>query len=298
VTATTAEARAEFAQYGVVHLNVVARDASMRFWRDVVGLHVRHEATGVVELGTDAATLLVLHPGATSGVRRGHTGLYHLAIYVPGEAEFARLVTRLVARRQRFGATDHVMAQSLYLSDPDGIGVELALATPERFGSVRVTAGGIEVVDAQGRIRTGQDPLDPVQLLSALRGVDRDLDRPLPAATQLGHLHLSVRNLEQAIAFYRDGLGFLLQNYWPHLGMADFHAGHGPLHRLAVNTWAGPDAPPSPPGSAGLESVTLRYNSAERLAAVLRRLPGIEQTSRGLRALDPDGNAILLSTQE
>jgi len=294
VTVTRADTSAEFLAYGPVELNVMASDRSVRFWRDIVGLKVRDEDSDMVELGTDDATLLALHPGATSAVQRGHTGLYHLAIYVPGEAEFARLAARLIAHHQRFGATDHLMAKSLYLSDPDGIALELALETPERFGSVRITTSGIDVIDAQGRRRSGNDSLDVESILAEHRNAD--IERPLPARTAFGHVHLSVRTLERAIAFYRDVLGFVLQNYWPHLGMADFHAGQGPLHRLAVNTWSGAGATPAPPGMAGLRAMTLRYESTLRLAQVLARLPAAESTSRGYRVQDPDGNTLLLTT--
>ena len=293
MTTTPIDTRPEILAYGPVHLNVVSRDRSLRFWRDIVGLRLRSGDAELVELGTAKETILVLHPGATGPVRRGHRGLYHVAIYVPGDAEFARLASRLIARRARFGATDHVMARSLYLNDPDGIGLELALQTPERFGRVRITDDGIEVFDARGQLRSGNDPFDVRELLSTPR--DPDLDSPLAAGTTMGHLHLSVADLDAAIAFYRDAMGFTLQNYWPHMGMADFHAGYGPLHRLAINVWNGPGAPPAPPGGAGLRDATFHYDSIARLRAALSRLPDAEQTDRGYRVRDADGNTILLT---
>jgi len=296
MTAASSPRGPEFLAYGPVHLNVIEADASLEFWRDLVGLRLRGGTADVLELGTEDRTLLVLHPGSTRRVPRGHTGLFHLALYVPGEAELARLLARLLARRARFGATDHVMAKSLYLSDPSGIGLELALETPQRFGSARLRDGVLEVRDAHGVPSTGNEPLDLEPVLAALP--DQDLERPLPPGTSFGHLHLSVGDLGKSIAFYRDALGFVLQNDWPPLGMADFHAGMGPLHRLAINVWQGIGLPPAPAGAAGLRDFTLRYRSVERLTAALQRLPAADRTDRGYRVRDADGNTILLTNAD
>ena len=61
----------ELATFGPVHLNVVDVDRSLRFWRDLIGLEIAGQDTGVVRLGTDADTLLVLHPNATSPLGAG-----------------------------------------------------------------------------------------------------------------------------------------------------------------------------------------------------------------------------------
>ena len=100
----------DFATLGPVHLDVVDGDRSLAFWRDVVGLRLRSRADATLELGTDEETLLVLHPGATGRVRRGFRGLYHVAIHLPDEPEFARVLARLLARRYRIAPTDHVMS--------------------------------------------------------------------------------------------------------------------------------------------------------------------------------------------
>src|SRR5262245_50059261 len=158
----------DFATFGPIHLDIVDRDRSLQFWRDVVGLRVRRESAGAMELGTPRETLLVLHPGASSGVRRGHTGLYHLAIHLPNEPEFARVLARLIMRRWPIAPTDHVMSKAIYLNDPDGIGLELTLETPERQRSMRVVGTSMEVIDAGGRFRSGRDPLDVEEVLAHL----------------------------------------------------------------------------------------------------------------------------------
>ncbi|MDP9378223.1 MAG: VOC family protein, partial [Actinomycetota bacterium] len=168
-TVTPAKApSAELATFGPVHLDVTDADRSLAFWRDLVGLKLRGHADGAVQLGTDDEILLVLHPGATSPARRGYAGLCHLAIHLPNEPEFARVLARLFERRTFMSPTDHVMSKAIYLDDPDGIGLEFMLETPERIGSMRMTGPSIadfELYDTSGRRRSGRDPLDVQEVL-------------------------------------------------------------------------------------------------------------------------------------
>ena len=190
----TAETNGELATFGPVHLDVTDADRALVFWRTLIGLRVRSRDDEAISLGTDSETLLVLHPGATSPVRRAYAGLYHLAIHLPTEAEFARVLARLLAARAPMSPTDHVMSKAIYLDDPDGIGLELTLETPDCLRSIRMTPQGPEVIDASGRRRSGRDPLDLREVLSALP--DRDLTRPLPAGTSIGHMHLHVGDMK------------------------------------------------------------------------------------------------------
>src|SRR5579875_1338929 len=86
---TTAE---DHATWGPVHLDVSDLERSLAFWRDLIGLQMLGEHDGAAHLGVEDGELLVLHPGAGHPPRRGHTGLYHLAIHLPSEAEFARIL--------------------------------------------------------------------------------------------------------------------------------------------------------------------------------------------------------------
>jgi len=283
----------DFLTMGPVHLDVVDAARSLTFWRDVVRLVVRRQERDEVELGTETDTLVVLHPGAVHARERGRTGLYHVALIVPSEPELARVLARLVQRRVRMGATDHTVAKSLYLNDPDGIGLEIAFETPQRMREMRATPTGIEVIDADGRVRSGNDPLDVEELLGAFPA--SDLDAPIANGTTVGHVHLSVPNLDTAYSFYRDRIGLLEHFYGPHIGFGDLSSGGLSTHRLGVNVWSGPRALPPSPGSAGLRHFTLRYDSTERLNRALERLGRVERMADGCRALDPFGNAMVLT---
>jgi len=261
--------------YGAVHLDVTDLDASLRFWAGAVGLTVLERGgDGSARLGVEDHELVVLHPGATSPVRRGHTGLYHLAIHLPSEAEFARSLARLSAAGVRQAPTDHVMHWATYAWDPDGIGLELSFETLDRFDAWVTDHGDLGVRHTDGRVTSGRDPLDLDEVFSYLP--DRDVARPMPAGTRIGHVHLHVADLDAAVTFYA-GHGFELHHLMDGFGMAELSAGGSFPHRLALNTWQGAGAPPPPEGTAGLRHVELRGAGAP---ATLR---------------DPAGNALVLA---
>ena len=282
----------ELATFGAVHLDVTDADRSLAFWRDIVGLELRGDDDGALSLGTGNETLLVLYPGAISPARRGHAGLYHLAIHLPTEPEFARVLARLFAARTYMSPTDHVMSKAIYLDDPDGIGLELTLETPERVRSMRMTPSGPEIIDASGRHRSGRDPLDVQEVLRALP--DEDISRPLPVGTKIGHVHLHVADISTSQRFYRDDLGFIDAN---HFGSgADFHANGRFKHRIAINVWQGVGVSQPPAGAAGLRHFTIRFDTPERLQAALGRIDEATPHPDGHLVRDPAGNAMVLTT--
>jgi catechol 2,3-dioxygenase len=187
--------------------------------------------------------------------------------------------------------TDHVFSKAIYLDDPDGLGLEFTLETPERLRSMRITPMGPEVIDASGRRRSGRDPLDVREVLSHLP--DDDLDRPLPVGTKIGHMHLHVGDIEAGHRFYRDDLGFLDANDFG--SGVDFHADGAFKHRMAINVWQGIGVPQPPAGTARLRHFTVRFDSTERLEAVLGRVGDATAHPEGHLVHDPAGNAIVLT---
>lgn len=242
-------------------------------------------------LGAEHAELVVLHPGASQPKPQGHTGLYHLAIHLPSEAEFARVLARLFSARYPHAPTDHVMHWATYLEDPDGIMLELSFETLDRFARYELASPRPVVVDSEGRIRDATAPLDLDEVFSYLP--DRDLERPLPAGSRIGHIHLHVAELEPAVRFY-EAVGFT-HGLTHRMGMAELHAGGSFPHRLALNIWQGVGAPPAPQGAAGMRHAVLRSTD---IAAATRRARGVgaEVEERDGIALirDPSGNWIRL----
>jgi catechol 2,3-dioxygenase len=283
--------------YGAVHLDVGDRNRALGFWHDIVGLSLLDGPGDEVHLGVDGRELVVLHPGAERGVVPGCSGLYHLAIHLPDETDLARVLWRLIVAGYPQAPTDHTMSKSTYLTDPDGLGVELVLETPERLGSWQSEAGGLQLIDSEGRAHGIAEPLDVNEVLSHLP--DRSFDQPLlPSGTTVGHLHFHVSDLEAALRFYCDLIGFREHMYTPQLGFADLSAGGRFPHRLALNVWAGIGAPQPPANSAKLRNFTILLPSEEALAETLGRLRdaghAVEPGESGEFVRDPAGNTLYL----
>jgi catechol 2,3-dioxygenase len=86
----------------------------------------------------------------------------------------------------------------------------------------------------------------------------------------IGHVHLKVSDLERAVAFYRDLLGFELM---AQIGdQAAFLSAGGYHHHIGLNTWESAGGPPPPPGTTGLYHFAIRYPTRAALAAAVRRL--------------------------
>ena len=119
----------------------------------------------------------------------------------------------------------------------------------------------------------------------------------VPAATRIGHVHLKVSDLERALGFYRDLLGFEVTQLYG--TQAAFLSAGGYHHHLGLNTWQGEGAPPPPPDAAGLRYFTIELPNQEALDQVIERIDaeGIpsNRTEDGLLIRDPSDNGVLLS---
>ena len=129
----------------------------------------------------------------------------------------------------------------------------------------------------------------------------RAVPRPLHPEVRIGHVHLKVADLERALAFYRDVLGFeLTQRYG---SQAAFLSAGGYHHHIGLNTWESSGGSPPPPGTTGLYHLAILYPTRTELADALRRLfaAGIplegaadHGVSEALYLRDPDGNGVEL----
>ncbi len=170
--------------HGAVHLDVTDLPRALAFWRDLLGLtQLQGEADGVARLGAGGRELIVLHAGAERPPQRGHSGLYHVALHLPDAREFARVIARLAAARYPQAPTDHIFSQATYLDDPDGIGLELTLETPERVAEMEVRGAEFRIVDTEGRLRRPVEALDTEAVFSHLEE-DADLRPAAPGGDQ------------------------------------------------------------------------------------------------------------------
>jgi catechol 2,3-dioxygenase len=273
---------------GAVRLTVGDLEGQRDFYRDAIGLTPLEPENGVVRLGAngDSQPIVELVGDPDAPPRpRGTSGLFHLAILVPTRADLARALQRVAEAGWRLtGASDHLGSEALYLSDPEGNGIELYRDRPREEWPVR-----------DGVLQMDTLPLDLDGVLGELRR--EDAEAAMPAGTRIGHVHLNVGDLTAAEAFYSGALGFdvTVRGYPGAL----FVSAGGYHHHLGLNTWAGEGAPPAPAGSRGLDQYEIRLPGSAQLAAEEDRLREAgfepERAADRIRVTDPAGNRVVLA---
>ncbi len=280
---------------GAVQLTVSNLDQLVDWYQRVLGLKVHQREGAIARLGAGQDDLLVLTEQPDARRYRGVIGLYHYAILLPNLKELARAIARLFSLRYRNYPTDHVLTATTYLDDPEGNGIELYVDTPER-GTWGIVNGEFVARDAQGNLRSGRDPLDVEALLKELALGDR-LEEPMPVETKIGHVHLHVANVDEAVRFYHDLLGFDIQIVSPAMRMGFVSAG-GYHHHIGLNTWVGEGAPPPPPGALGLRYFTILLPNKAELERLVTRVQqagvATEPMESGLLIRDPSQNGVLV----
>ena len=123
----------------------------------------------------------------------------------------------------------------------------------------------------------------------------------IPAQTHIGHVHLKVTDLDKALGFYKDLLGFeITQRYGD---SAVFISAGGYHHHIGLNTWHSKNAGPAPVRAAGLYHVAILYPTRKDLATIFKRLTDAEYpltgasdhgVSEAIYLNDPDGNGVEL----
>lgn len=274
---------------GPVRLTVNDLATMASFYEQVIGLVPLTHDGDTATLGTAAgATLLELVERADAPARtRGSAGLFHLALLLPTRADLALALRRLATARYPLdGASDHLVSEALYLTDPEGNGIEIYRDRPRsEWGR-----------EADGQIRMATLPLDLDSVIDDMpAGITSETPNPsVPDGAVMGHVHLQVSDLEQAEAFYNGVLGFdvVVRGYPGAL----FVSAGGYHHHLGLNTWASAGGVPNTPATRGLDRFEIVLPDDAAVAAVRGRLdaagtPALESDG-ALFATDPFGNGL------
>jgi catechol 2,3-dioxygenase len=275
---------------GVVRLTVSDLDRSRAFYEQAIGLRAVEREDGTIALGSDNGPPLVelLGDPSAPALNPRATGLFHLAILQPSRRDLALALARLAAARWPLsGASDHLVSEALYLSDPDGNGIEIYRDRPRSEWRQ----------DENGQLAMATIPLDLDDVMSAAAGAT-EIPSLSPDGTTMGHVHLQVSNLDDAEAFYSGILGFdvMVRGYPGAL----FVAAGGYHHHIGLNTWNSAGAAAPPRGSVGLRSFEVVLPDQAALNQVLDRVDSaglpLEQTGPADTVLvrDPSGNGVLL----
>jgi catechol 2,3-dioxygenase len=276
---------------GTVRLTVSDVDRSRSFYERALGFQAAELDDGGLALGVRGEDPLIELWGDSSAARLNprSTGLYHLAILLPSRAQLAVALSRLLdARWSLDGASDHLVSEALYLSDPDGNGIELYRDRPRD-----------EWPRAGGQLEMGTLPLDLRRLLEERSGATGAASASSAAGTRIGHVHLQVADIGEAEAFYHGLLGFdvMVRGYPGAL----FVSAGGSHHHIGLNTWHSAGASAPAPGSIGLRSFEVELPDANNLDQLLARVresgARIEPATGGGIVRDPSGNAVMLRSR-
>ncbi|WP_066064501.1 VOC family protein [Neobacillus soli] len=269
---------------GQVNLKVQNLDRSLAFYQEVIGFKVLEKSERSANLTADGKTVLlsIEQPNNVIPKQGRTTGLYHYALLLPKRSDLAKIVQHFMEIGLRFGSSDHLVSEALYLSDPDGNGIEIYI---DRDPS--------EWVWENGKVDMAVDPLNFPDLLA--EGKQQSW-KGLPAGTVMGHIHLHVSELKKTEEFYIMGLGFEVVNRYG--AQALFISDGKYHHHIGLNTWNGVGAPTPPPNSVGLGSYSLMLPNEEKRNKIIAQLKSIGATiteeNNSFVTSDPSGNRIIL----
>jgi catechol 2,3-dioxygenase len=279
----------ESTRLGRVRLQVADLDRSLAFYENVLGLREINRTVESARLGPHGDDREIVHltqlRTARPVPRRGLLGLYHFAILLPDRASLGRFVAHLGEIGAYAGMSDHFVSEAVYLTDPDGLGIEVYADRPRdawRYDERQLfmTTNHLDVDDlvksAGGERWTG-----------------------MPAGTVLGHVHLYVDNIAKAESFYHDALGFD-KVVWSYPGALFMSAG-GYHHHLGTNTWAR-GAPPATDEDARLLEweivVPATQDAAEAASHVNAAAYPVKEENGEWILVDPWGTSLRLVAEK
>lgn len=214
---------------------------------------------------------------------KGTTGLYHIAILFPDRKELARVFLRLFNANQKFqGFSDHLVSEAIYLSDPDGNGIELYA---DKLRDTWIWKNREVVMDSL--------PLDLSLITNELD--DREVWNVIHPDTTLGHIHLNVSDLRKAEEFYNEVIRMNISNY-SYPGARFFAAGDY-HHHIGTNTWLTNKKLTRNENSLGMISFTIKSSDTDFLNELKDKIKESEyelvsDNEEGISIKDADGNLV------
>jgi catechol 2,3-dioxygenase len=264
------------AKVDALALRVEDLEEAATFYSSVVGLQPmeRHDEGAVLGAGDDELLHLLEAPDAAPR-RMTQAGLFHAAFRVPTRADLAAALARVRGEWRLAGASDHQVSEALYLTDPEGNGVEIYRDRPRESWPA----------PDDGSVGMTTDPLDLAEL--AADGPPKPEER-VPDGADLGHVHLEATERRASERFHVEGLGMRVRDRYGDdavfLAYGDYH------HHVGVNTW---NRRTEPAGGRGLAWFQMQVPDEDAVAAVAADLEelgvAVEGGASGVAVRDPDG---------
>ncbi|MBV1709450.1 MAG: VOC family protein [Erysipelothrix sp.] len=270
-----------------VSLRVLDLNKSVAFYKNILKMSILNQNETQADLSVNGKdvllTLYQLNNGSKKPPRT--TGLYHFALLLPNRKELGKILNHFIQHQIPLqGASDHGISEAIYLSDPEGNGIEIAADTqPETW---KWKHGQLDVFADNG----------PMDVKAVLNASQNERFEKLPSDTIIGHIHLHGSELKNIRTFYEKGLGMDVVIDLPRQALFFSYGKYH--HHLAVNVWNGIAALTPPSSSAGLMNFELRLPNDLSLHDIESNLKVMDiQYSifeKGIAVSDPSGNNIII----
>lgn len=273
---------------GPVSLKVKDLGLMLSFYEKDLGLVVLRRDGGIAELGASgsAEPILVLEH-APNGEKApvDAAGLYHYALLVPDRRSLAAAYLVIGNAGITFdGFADHLVSEALYLTDPEGNGIEIYTDRARSEWKF----------DEDEQVEMATQPLDIDSLLGEVAKAPRDELKAIAEGTRVGHVHLKVTDLQRSMAFYRTVLGMDVMRYYGNAAFLSVGRYH---HHIGMNTWESLGGKPLEKNWVGLEHVTITVprENLKELSSLLADSPiAHNDGDRQLFISDPDEIELVL----
>lgn len=269
---------------GQAHLVVVDLNLLGRYYQQVLGLEQLEASASGTVLGAGGKPLLTLTTrGDAARAPRNAAGLFHNAFLMPNRQELAHWLAHAAHMGVQFdGASDHLVSEAIYLTDPEGNGIEVYRdRRPDEWR-----------YNPDGTVQMATDRLD---LQALYDSAPKTPWAGMAPDAAIGHIHLQVGNVPEADRFYEGILGLKKMASYPG---ASFFASGAYHHHVAANVWNSRNATARRGAMTGLNDYALTFNDQDMLARILATLDAqeikVDRTADGYRLLDPWGIGITL----
>ena len=223
-----------------VTLNVTHLSKMSRFYQDIMGLDILTQSADTVTLGIkiDDVALVILQDVSTAP--RQTSGLYHVAYLLPNRRALGNFLRHLAMTQYPLqGASDHGYSEALYLTDPEGNGIEVYADRPQEQWTLKddgIIVGVTEPMDVAGVLASADGPFEK-----------------MVSGSFIGHVHLAVSTIPATNFFFQDILGFTITTQFGE--QAAFYGKDGYHHQFAGNSWQSQGLPLNDDGEPGLSEI-------------------------------------------
>lgn len=239
-----------------VTLMVKDIEKSLEFYTKNIGLEIISKENDTYSLGVLDNVLVILISNPSAKAKTRTTGLYHFALLLPNEKFLGQLIKYFITTEQKIiGGSDHAVSQALYLSDPDGNGIEIYADRSDEEWQY----------DEENQVVMITDEMNYGELI---RNAYEESFEHMPNNTIMGHVHFHVSNLLNASKFFIDVVGLDVTTTYGDNAL--FLSSDNYHHHVGMNTWNGVGIENRPEDMVGLVSYNLNVANSKRSELVER----------------------------